>query len=161
MKNNNKIIWIILAVIVIVLVIILVKKSPSGDDMMGDTTNGSDTALEASEDVSEGSVNAPTSGSSPAVTIAYAEALVKYKDRRIQFNDACAATPNTVTYKDNTGIMLDNRSAQSRTIKVGTTYTVKGYGFKIITLPDIYLKSSTLLVDCDKQQNVATVLVQE
>ena len=95
------------------------------------------------------------------MTVAYADALVKYKDRRIQFNASCQASPRSVTYKDNTGIMLDNRSAQSRTIKVGTTYTVKGYGFKIITLPDIYLKSSTLLVDCDKQQNVATVLVQE
>jgi hypothetical protein len=146
-------------VVVILLVILLVK--PKGDsNMMGDADNNSDTALEATEDVSEGSVNAPAAGGQ-AVTMSYQKALETYKDRRIQFNDACAATPNTVTYKDNTGIMLDNRSAQSRTIKVGTTYTVKGYGFKIVTLPDIYLKSSTLLVDCDKQQNVATVLVQE
>ncbi|MEK7227921.1 MAG: hypothetical protein AAB681_01030, partial [Patescibacteria group bacterium] len=91
----------------------------------------------------------------------YANALVKYKDRRIQFDDTCRAFPSTVTYKDNTGIMLDNRSAQTRIIKVGSTYTVKPYGFKIIVLPDIYLKSKTLLVDCGAAQNVATILIQE
>jgi hypothetical protein len=66
-----------------------------------------------------------------------------------------------VTYKDNSGIMIDNRSAQTRTVKVGTTFTIKPYGFKIVVLPDIYLKSQKILVDCDKMQNVATVLVQE
>jgi len=96
-----------------------------------------------------------------AVSISYANALVKYANRRIQLNEACQAYPNTVTYKDNTGIMIDNRSSQTRTVKVGTVYTIKPYGFKIVVLPNIYLKSKTLLVDCDKSQNVATVLVQE
>lgn len=96
-----------------------------------------------------------------AVSISYAKALVQYADRRIQLDKNCQAYPNNVTYKDNTGIMIDNRSPQSRTVKVGTTFTIKPYGFKIVTLPGIYLKSKTLLVDCDGYQNVATVLVQE
>jgi hypothetical protein len=96
-----------------------------------------------------------------AATISYTNALIKYADRRIQFNPTCQAFPNTVTYKDNTGIMLDNRSPVARTIKVGTNYTVKAWGFKIVVLPDIYLKSKTILIDCDKSQNVATILVQE
>jgi hypothetical protein len=87
--------------------------------------------------------------------------LITYKDRRIQFDASCQATPNTVTYKDNTGIMLDNRTDKALSIKVGTTYTVAAYGFKIVYLPDVYRQSKTLLVDCGKQQNVATVLVQE
>jgi hypothetical protein len=57
--------------------------------------------------------------------------------------------------------MIDNRSAQARTVKVGTTFTIKPWGFKIVVLPDVYLKTKTLLVDCGQYQNVATILVQE
>ena len=98
-----------------------------------------------------------------AVSISYANALVKYANRRIQFNASCQVPilSTSVTYKDNTGIMLDNRSAVAHTIKIGTNYTVKAYGFRIVVLPDTYLKAKTILVDCDKQQNVATILVQE
>lgn len=159
MKNNNALWWIV-GIIVVVLIIMLVVRKNKSDVVVGDVT-GDQTSLEASEDVSEGSVNDPKTSGGTAVTLSYQQALTKYADKRIQFNDMCGATPNTVTYKDNTGIMLDNRSAKSRTIKVGTTYTVKPWGFKIITLPDTYLKSSTILIDCDKQQNVATILVQE
>lgn len=134
-----------------------------------DTEGGNtsdDTAMDADdktslpegvEDTTAGSVKATTPA---AVTLSYQQALEQYKDKRIQFDNSCASTPKVVTYKDNTGIMLDNRSATTRTIKVGTAYTVKGYGFKIITLPNITTQK-TFLVDCDGQQNVATILVQE
>jgi hypothetical protein len=159
-KKSNTVWWIVGVVVLVLIVILLVKGK--GSDMAGNTDmqNGDQTALEATEDTSAGSVNTPTSGTA-SVTMSYAKALETYKDRRIQFNDECQAVPNTVTYKDNTGIMLDNRSSKSRTIKIGTSYTVKGYGFKIITLPDTYRQSKTFLVDCDGQQNVATILVQE
>lgn len=159
-KNNSKTIWIIVGAVVLILLIVLFAKTKSDKSMTDDTTATPDTALEATEDTSTGSVNESKNGGQ-AVSISYAKALETYKDRRIQFNDSCTATPNNITYKDNTGIMLDNRSSKSRTIKVGTTYTVKGYGFKIITLPDTYRQNKTLLVDCDGQQNVATILVQE
>ena len=96
-----------------------------------------------------------------AASISYTNALVKYADRRIQLDTTCQARPNTATYKDNTGIMIDNRSPQTRTVKVGITFTIKPWGFKIVVLPDIYLANKTLLVDCDGSQNVATILVQE
>lgn len=96
-----------------------------------------------------------------ATAISYANALVKYADRRIQLDTTCQAHPNTVTYKDNSGIMIDNRSPKTRTVKVGITFTIKPWGFKIVVLPNVYLASKTLLVDCDGSQNVATVLVQE
>lgn len=101
-----------------------------------------------------------TKPTSPA-SISYQDALIKYADRRIQLDDACQAHPSNVTYKDNTGIMIDNRSAKTRTVKIGTTFTIKPYGFKIVVLPDTYLKSKTILVDCDQFQNVATILIQE
>ena len=97
----------------------------------------------------------------PPTSISYQDALIKYADRRIQLDEACQAHPSNVTYKDNTGIMIDNRSAKTRTVKIGTAFTIKPYGFKIVVLPDTYLKSKTILVDCDQSQNVATILIQE
>lgn len=167
MKKNGM--WMILGVVVLLVVIALVVMSKKDVSVVDEDINVSNTEVvvdaeditnikEEEKDVTEESVNTPTKA--PALT--YQQALEKYKDRRLQFNDRCqASAPNVVTYKDNTGIMLDNRSAETRTIKVGATYTIKPYGFKIITLPDIYRQPQKLLVDCDGQQNVATVLVQE
>ena len=104
---------------------------------------------------------APTKKAAVTPELTYADALKKYADRRIQLDPSCQAVPNNVTYKDNTGIMLDNRSSQTRTIKAGTTFTIKPYGFKILTLPDIALKAKKIMVNCDGYVNVATILVQE
>mgnify|MGYP001564025841 FL=1 len=142
------------AIVVVAIIIFCVTSSPVvpvANTEVTPTVN--DTSLEPASTLD-------TSGEVKPVSIAYADALVQFADRRIQFDKACQAFPNTVTYKDNTGIMIDNRASIAHTIKIGTTYTVKAYGFRIIVLPDIYLKSKALLVDCDKSQNVATVLVQ-
>ncbi len=112
--------------------------------------------VEPTEDVSEGSVNATV----PAAAISYANALVKYKDARIQLGTNCQASPNNVTYKDNTSIMIDNRSAVARTVKVGSTFPIKAWGFKIVKLSSSTLPA-TWYVDCDKSQNVATILIQK
>lgn len=164
MENTNKNLWIGLAVVLVVVVGLVFWSMNSSTPALAPGVNNNpaanNTSLDANlgtEDVSAGSVNT----GSPAVSISYTNALVKYADKRIQFDTICQAHPNTVTYKDNTGIMLDNRSPVARTIKVGTNYAVKAWGFKIIILPDVYFKAKTLLVDCDKSQNVATILVQE
>ncbi len=162
--DNNKDIWIGAVVVLVIIAAVIFfslrnKKEvvPTNvDSQIEDTALLPQSTLDTSKNTSDVSNVKP-------VTLSYAEALVKYADKRIQFNDTCQVSmPNTsVTYKDNVGIMLDNRSNVAHTIKIGTDYTLKAYGFKIVILPDIYLKSKTLLVDCDKQQNVATILVQE
>lgn len=166
--NKNKNMWMVVGGLVVVALLIFAfanKKDVDDVAVTGDNTN-SETAIDANDltqapEGVEDTSDTKTTGTSPAVSLSYQQALEKYKDKRIQFDNSCATTPKTVTYKDNTGIMLDNRSAQTRTIKIGSTYTVKGYGFKIVTLPDTYKQSKTILVDCDGQQNVATILVQE
>ena len=157
MENNSSKTWIwVIVIVVIVIILFVVFGRKSSTTPITEGTPTGDTALEPTESVQD------TTGDAPgAVTISYANALVKYADRRIQLDKNCVARPNNVTYKDNTGIMIDNRSPLTRTIKVGTTFSIKPYGFKIVTLPDTYLKSKTLLVDCDNSQNVATILVQE
>lgn len=108
------------------------------------------------EDTSTGSVNA----SSPAVTISYANALIKYKDARIQLNAACQTIPNNMTFKNGTNIMIDNRAPVALTVKVGSVFTIKAYGFKIVKLSSATLPA-TWLVDCGTSQNVATILIQK
>lgn len=111
---------------------------------------------QSTEDTSVGSVN---TGSS-AASISYANALVKYKDARIQLDQNCQAHPNNVTYKNNTDIMIDNRASVARTVKVGSSFGIKAWGFKIVKLSSATLPA-TWYVDCGGSQNVATILIQK
>ncbi len=157
MEKNKNAFGIIIAVLAVVFLLFFVfKKDKVPTDVSKDTNSTDTTTVIQSNQDTNGATGVG------AVSISYTNALAKYADRRIQLDSNCQASrPNVVTYKDNTGIMIDNRSNQTRTVKVGTTFTIKPYGFKIVVLPDTYLKSKTLLVDCDKSQNVATILVQE
>ena len=92
--------------------------------------------------------------------LSYEEALLKYKDNRIQLDKGCQAIPNTITYKNGTSIMIDNRTSADRIVKVGSSYPIKGYDFKIIKLSSETLPM-TWLVDCDNSQNVASILIQK
>ena len=143
-------IWVIVAIVVVVAAILIFALNNKQTTSQVSTTEPASAQDIGSTDIGAG-----------AAPIAYTDALVKYADRRIQLNSTCQANPIKVTYKDNTGIMIDNRSAKTHTVKVGTTFTIKPWGFKIVVLPDVYLASKTLLVDCDGYQNVATILVQE
>lgn len=149
-KNNLRmLVWVIVALIIVATILFFVFKNEQ--TVEPNTT----TEPESTQDISAQDIGAG------AVSISYANALVTYADRRIQLDTTCQAHPNNVTYKDNTGIMIDNRSPQTRTVKVGTTFIIKPWSFKIVVLPDVLLTSKTLLVDCDQSQNVATVLIQE
>ncbi len=161
MKKNNLRIWIwtIVGVLIILAVIFLVflNRQTVEPVTINQTSTGNQAVIEP-ESVQD--INSQDIGAG-SVSISYKNALIKYADRRIQLNPTCQATPTNVTYKDNIGIMIDNRSPQTRTVKVGTTFTIKPWGFKIVVLPDVYLKSKTLMVNCDKLKNIATILVQE
>ncbi len=158
-KDKSKMWFWVIGVIVVVGILFFIFNKKVVSPVTIPSTETTTTTTTTTEPVSVQDVDQTTGAG--AASISYANALVKYADRRIQLDKSCQAHPNTATYKDNTGIMIDNRSPNTRTVKVGYTFTIKPYGFKIVVLPDIYLKSKTLLVDCDKSQNVATVLVQE
>ncbi len=129
-----------------------------GSTMVGDQT-ATDTAADSTEDTSAGSVTA-ASGTG-AASISYQNALVKYASSRLQFDNSCQMTPNNTTYKVGTIIMLDNRSASTRTFHLGTmgNVTVKGYGFKLVQLTSSILPNS-FAVDCDAHQNVGLIKIQ-
>ena len=115
-------------------------------------TNLSDTSSQLSDET--------LLDTTPAKSLSYAEALKLYKDKRIQLDTDCRATPSNVTFKNNTKIMIDNRSDVSRAVKLGSTMTIKPWGFKIVTLTSNTLPA-TLLLDCGALQNVASILIQK
>ena len=135
------------------------------------TPNGTGTVSETATTTSEATTEngATTTVKRPAapivgqpVSLSYQKALELYKDnKRIQISgaDFCQVSPNNVVYKNGTSIMIDNRSSKTRTIKIGTTYTIPGYGFRIVKLSSGTLPA-TILMDCDQQQNVAKILLQ-
>lgn len=160
----NKMFWVAVAIIALIVILFSFMSKKQGSYTATPTT----TVPSATNSVT----NPVTTTTAPRaalivnkavipVNLSYADALKIYADRRIQLDTACQATPNVVTYKDNTGIMIDNRSAKTRTVKVGDTYIIKPYGFKIVVLPDIYLKAKKIYLNCDKSISVATILIQE
>lgn len=101
---------------------------------------------------------------SQPVSLSYQQALQTYTGSlRIQLSgDAfCQANPTNVMFKNGTSIMIDNRSANARTIRIGSTaYSLTGYGFKIVKLSSTVLPT-TLVMDCGTQQNIARITLQK
>jgi len=165
-NSDNKVIYYVLGAIALIAIAMLVVVNMKTSDNAVVVPEINDTSAlnpnlspsdvnKAIEDTSTGSVNAGAS-----VTISYANALLKYKDARIQLTNVCQAFPQKAVYKNGTTIMIDNRAPVSRTIKVGSVYTVKAYGFKLIKLSSAKLPA-TWLIDCDKSQNVATLMIEK
>ncbi len=104
-----------------------------------------------------GVVNKPKS---VAVSPSYTQALVAYKDARIQLDSDCRAIPSKVTYKNGTSIMVDNRAAVARTVTVGSTFSIPAYDYKIVKLSSAVLPV-TWNVNCDQRVKVASILIQK
>ena len=158
MKNKNtNLIWGITIVLIVVLTIIMVRaKNHKRNKEINNYGEMAQVNVEGTHDTTSDE----KSTSKPAPVMSYAEALAKYKDRRIQFDQSCQATPNNMTFKNGTTIMLDNRAGVARNININGPVSIKAYGFKIITLSSNTLPK-TILVDCGTGQNVATILIQK
>ena len=146
------------AIIVLVVVVVLVgfawwsmSKSPAPAGVS--VNNG---ATVPTEDTSVGSVNA----GSPAASISYTDALVTYKNARLQLDSICQGSPDKMTFKNNALLMVDNRAPVARTVHIGSVFGIKAYGFKIVRLSSATLPA-TWKVDCDSSQNVSTILIEK
>jgi hypothetical protein len=158
METQNKNLWIAIIIISVIAVGIVAWSINKNLALApGEDTNANkDTALEANL----GMNNGKTSTAPSLNNISYADALVKYKDARIQLGKMCQAIPNNVTFKNNTSIMIDNRTPVDHTIKLGTTFSIKAWGFKIIKLSSPTLPA-TWMMNCDEARNVSTILIQK
>lgn len=156
---NKKVLIGIVAIVVLAWAAVSVLNKPA---VIENSTPATETASSSNSTAVKNTTKSATTGSQP-VTQSYENALALYTgNNRIQLSGTalCQASPTNVTYKNGTSIMIDNRSAQTRTIKLGTTFTIPGYGFKIIKLSSTTLPT-TLIMDCGTQQNIAKVLLQK
>lgn len=154
--NNNKTIGITIAVIVVIVVVaLLIGKAKNGEQASPSPS--------ASVSVSPSASASPTAkagGTVGGTTVAYADALTKYASRRIQFDARCQASPNQLTEKNGTAIMLDNRANVPRVIALDTMkYPMLAYGWRVITVSSRTLPH-TFLIDCGTSQNVARITVE-
>lgn len=155
MENKKNTRWLVgIGVILVIVIVFWFMNKKSAPESLVDQNE--DQSIESVEDTSEGSENV----GNIAATISYQDALVKYKNARIQLDKTCQASPDKMTFKNNTTIMIDNRSAIDRVVKVGSTFNLKAYGFKLVKLSSATLPA-TWLVDCDNSQNVSTILIQK
>lgn len=91
----------------------------------------------------------------------YQAVVEEYRDRRIQFDDACRATPNYLTFKNGPEIMLDNRGIGEKVIKLNDiAYKIGPYGFIVlqITAPSLPYQ---IEIDCNQLFNVASINLQK
>ena len=147
------------AVVELIIVLVLVgfglwslKKDPV---TVGDDTTDIKQEIISTEDTSIGSVHA----NNPALATSYEQALANYGNARIELDQNCQATPRTATYRNGANIMIDNRSAQIRTIKVGYVFSIKAWSFKIVNLSSA-TAPTTWSVNCGNYQNIATIYIQ-
>ncbi len=158
MQKNKNTILVIVGLVVIALIVLMVVKNKQKTNTAVPVVP--DSVEQVDDTTTQPTTNKRSTVKTPAASISYQQALVKYKDHRIQLGQDCQATPTNVTYKNGTSIMIDNRSSVARTVKVGSSYTINAWSFKVINLTSSTLPA-TWLVDCGAQQNVATILIQK
>lgn len=91
----------------------------------------------------------------------YQEVVETYKDRRVQFDDTCKATPNFATFKNGPEIMFDNRSAVEKVIKLDKAgYKIGPYGFVILSITSQTVPHA-ISVDCNQLFNTAIINLQK
>ncbi|HVZ11043.1 MAG TPA: hypothetical protein VG941_01300 [Candidatus Paceibacterota bacterium] len=154
---NKKLWWVIGAIIVVVIAVWAVRWNRSGKTEESPSPSPSL--------ISEVPVESPASGIGPSGSAAgsssYTNLVAQYKDARIQFDAHCQAIPATVSIKNGTKIMFDNRSGDTRFITInGVSYRFPGYGYWIIPLTSTALPK-TLTLNCGSAVNVGTIMIQK
>jgi hypothetical protein len=98
---------------------------------------------------------------SPTPALSYTEALKRYGDNRIQFDTSCQMHPNNVVFKKGTLVMFDNRANHARNINFnGQKLSIPAYNYAVLPMT-ASTYPSPVYVDCDSQQNVGRILIEQ
>lgn len=152
----------IVVVVLIVVGLLLSNKKSATDDMVTptpvDTTTPVVTTPAPGSTTTGTGIDPEREGISKSNAGIYANLMLKYKGRMVQFNKECAVITNKVTFKQGTDILLDNRDDAAVKIVIGSrTFNLPAYGYKVIDLPTL----GSYQLDCNKRFNVVTVTVQK
>ena len=153
--GGNKYLWYGVAVLA---VIILIAALRGGAPNLGLEGTPTPSASVSASPTPTPAVRVTTSPIPSGLT--YEQAIAQYEGRRFQFDQYCQANPRTMSVKNGTSVMLDNRSGDARTFAVGGVfYSIAGYGWRIVT-PTSKTLPATLYLDCGSARNVGTLLLQ-
>ena len=96
------------------------------------------------------------------VALSFSDAVRIYANKRIQFNQDCVPSPYQVSFKKGATIMLENGANKTRVIRLDDVpYTIKAYGFVLVTLTTNATLPHNIMVDCGNCQNNATINLQQ
>jgi len=153
----NKTLWIVVIVLLAIGGYYWLK---SGGSLSSSYTMTQSSASPTPSVKSTGSAKTGTGGSAATpvgVTKTYTQITAEYSNRTIQFNDMCQASPMSFVLKNNTSILLDNRSTKTHTVTVnGQAYLLGAYGYRTINLSSSVLPK-LISINCDTSVNVSTV----
>lgn len=107
---------------------------------------------------SQGKNTSVTPPVTPIETRSYAELILAYRNKTLQFGASCQMPISNYVYKMGTEVLLDNRTNTPIAIKLaGASYDLGAYGYKVAALST----EGTFMVSCGENKNVATVAVQK
>lgn len=143
-------------VLVVVLITLILKYPLAPTPAIAPVATLPDVALTTTTPVKiPAKTNTKTTG-----TLTYEQAVAKYEGFILQFNTQCQSTPSRKTVKNNTTLMLDNRTNTKKTIAIdGKSYSVPAYGYSLATFSNSKLPH-VAIINCGSQNNVAQVTIQ-
>jgi len=157
-KNQKIVIGVVVALVVIIGLVVFIKNMNDNSQPASTMTNNQTQTPPATTTPEQATT---TPASSAKGSMAYTDAVVKYKDRRIQFTQTCQASPTNMVFKNPVTLMLDNRSTITQKITIaGKTYTIGSYKYTVITINQKTLPA-TLYANCNSSNNVATILMEK
>lgn len=162
MKNKQQIFWAVIVVVVLAVIWILMYmaygRSYSVNNVQSiatTTSTNTNTTGNTNSVKPQGTTVTKVSTSGLERLTDYAAAIKTYNGKRFQFS-GCVATPSKITVKDNTKILLDNRSVKPIKINfdAGRIYTLGAYEFGAVTLGSVN-KNYIIDVGCEYDGQVA------
>ena len=153
---NTKL-WIIVVILIAAGAFFWLQNgSPSSTTKTTTPTHSS--APTAKPSATKGAQVTTSPDATPSMT--YTQLVQMYAGKTLQFSESCQVTPKSFVLKNNTAILLDNRSASAKTIVIeGRSYSLGAYGYQVVTVSSSSLPS-TLHVNCDSSVNVGTINLQ-
>lgn len=149
-----------LAVVILGIVGLLMYKSAHAPESAPDTIPSENQTTEVPTAMSKQDRSKGSATTEPILS--YEEALVVYKDRRIEFGPKCETNISAATFKNGTVLMLDNHSDEDRVFHLGSMgdVSIKAHGFKFVRFVTPLLPNG-MAIDCAAHQNVAIITIQK
>jgi hypothetical protein len=92
--------------------------------------------------------------------MSYGDAVTKYANSRIQFDQNCHAFPSQMAVANPVTLMLDNRSNVEQKITLsGKVYGVAAYNYVLVTLNQKALPQN-IFINCNQGVNVVEIILE-